>query len=80
MIIEARPIHIASDYLRVNFMPTTDEPSPSETAQDYSWLSDLPAIEFECADCKVASYQLDKVSASLYGDGHKLTCVRVSGG
>ncbi|MBB1365950.1 TIGR02099 family protein [Pseudoalteromonas sp. SR44-5] len=69
----SRPIHIASDYLRVNFTPTTDELPPSETPQDYTWLSDIPAIEFECADCKVASYQLDKVSASLYGDGHKLT-------
>ncbi|MFU2510149.1 YhdP family protein [Pseudoalteromonas sp. ASV78] len=69
----SRPIHIASDYLRVNFMPTTGEPLPADTPQDYTWLSDLPAIEFECVDCKVASYQLDKVSASLYGDGHKLT-------
>lgn len=71
----SRPIHIFSDYLRLNF--TDDDADiatqPSDKAQDLTWLASLPAIEFECVDCKVATYQLDKVSASLYGDGQKLT-------
>ncbi|MEM5550313.1 YhdP family protein [Pseudoalteromonas neustonica] len=69
----SRPIHIATDYLRVNFTPSNDNSNISTIPENYTWLNDLPAIEFECADCKVASYQLDKVSASFYGDGQKLT-------
>ncbi|MCQ8879144.1 TIGR02099 family protein [Pseudoalteromonas shioyasakiensis] len=73
----SRPIQINSDYLRVNFKPEqVNEQSDSavkQSVEQLSWLNDLPAIEFECADCKIASYQLDKVSASFYGDGKKLS-------
>ena len=72
----SKPIKVVSDYLRVNFIdrtPTEITTLVEDAPADLNWLSKLPAIEFECADCKVANYQLDKVSASLYGDGHKLT-------
>ncbi|MGO2478072.1 MAG: YhdP family protein [Pseudoalteromonas sp.] len=71
----SRPIHIFSDYLRLNFIDDGAyvAAQPSDKEQDLTWLPSLPAIEFECVDCKVATYQLDKVSASLYGDGQKLT-------
>lgn len=70
----SQPIRINSDYLRVNFIePTNVKPVAStETADDVSWLTQLPAIEFECGDCKVSQYQLGKVSASLLGDGKRL--------
>ncbi|MGS0534522.1 YhdP family protein [Pseudoalteromonas sp. SaAl2] len=73
----SRPIQINSDYLRVNFKPEQpgdeSEVKALKTVEDLTWLNTLPAIEFECDDCKIASYQLDKVSASLYGDGQKLS-------
>ncbi|MEI5604243.1 hypothetical protein, partial [Streptomyces brasiliscabiei] len=73
----SRPIQINSDYLRVNFKPEQpgdeSEVQALKTVEDLTWLNTLPAIEFECDDCKIASYQLDKVSASLYGDGQKLS-------
>ncbi|MBQ4832668.1 TIGR02099 family protein [Pseudoalteromonas sp. MMG010] len=68
-----QPIRINSDYLRVNF---NDSQPPIETPSqplDLSWLANLPAIEFICGDCKIDSYQLDKVNASLAGDGTRLT-------
>ncbi|WP_404341244.1 YhdP family protein [Pseudoalteromonas mariniglutinosa] len=71
----SRPIRITSDYLRVNFAEQT-EPEvtmPEQPAQDLAWLTRIPAIEFTCGDCKIANYQLDKVSASLRGDNSKLT-------
>ena len=69
----SQPIRINSDYLRLNFLDTeSEQPSEKSTPEQLAWLTKLPAIEFECADCKVSHYQLDKVSASLLGDGKKL--------
>ncbi|WP_372759952.1 YhdP family protein, partial [Pseudoalteromonas sp.] len=69
----SQPIRIDSDYLRINFSaPSGPSENNRTTAADLTWLTKLPAIEFECADCKVSSYQLDKVSASLLGDGQRL--------
>jgi len=72
----SQPIRINSDYLRLNFAPKVEEDLEITDVlpeQNLAWLNTVPAIEFECADCKVASYQLDKVSASLVGEGDKLT-------
>jgi uncharacterized protein (TIGR02099 family) len=74
----SQPIRINSDYLRVNLIESKNadiEPhtDPKQTQEDLSWLTKLPAIEFECADCKMSNYQLDKVTASLVGDGQRLT-------
>lgn len=72
-INESVPIRINSDYLRLNFIEAdTLNLKDNLTTPDHSWLAGLPAIEFECGDCKVSAYQLDKVSASLLGDGEKL--------
>lgn len=69
----SQPIRINSDYLRLNFLDTEPElPSEKSSPEQLAWLTNLPAIEFECADCKISDYQLDKVSASLLGDGKKL--------
>jgi uncharacterized protein (TIGR02099 family) len=71
----SQPIRIDSDYLRINFI---DQPkkvieiTDVLPVEDLSWLTKIPAVEFECADCKIARYQLDKVSASLLGDGQRL--------
>ncbi|ASM48680.1 hypothetical protein PESP_a0427 [Pseudoalteromonas espejiana DSM 9414] len=72
----SQPIRITSDYLRVNFAPHVEEDievTDILPEQNLTWLNNVPAIEFECADCKVASYQLDKVSASLVGEGDRLS-------
>ncbi|HAG40952.1 MAG TPA: TIGR02099 family protein, partial [Pseudoalteromonas sp.] len=72
----SQPIRINSDYLRLNFAPKVEEDLEITDVlpeQNLAWLNTVPAIEFKCADCKVASYQLDKVSASLVGEGDKLT-------
>ncbi|MCF6434851.1 YhdP family protein [Pseudoalteromonas sp. MMG022] len=67
----SRPIRIDSDYLRINLLESHDGPeSPNE---QLDWLTRVPAIEFNCSDCKLDSYQLDKVSASMFGDGKQLT-------
>ncbi|TGE83133.1 TIGR02099 family protein [Pseudoalteromonas sp. KS88] len=72
----SRPIQVTSDYLRLNFLSKPDEePVEQENAasvEDLAWLNNIPAIEFNCLDCKVDSYQLDNVSASLFGDGTQL--------
>ncbi|MEJ6475516.1 YhdP family protein [Pseudoalteromonas piscicida] len=70
----SRPIHINSDYLRLN-LPKSEqspEPSPEKEEDPLDWLLSLPATEFVCADCKVDEYQLDKVNLSLFGDGNRL--------
>lgn len=72
----SRPIHINSDYLRLNLpqeqqtelLPQSEE-SP---LRSLDWLLTLPATEFVCSDCKVDDYQLDRVNLSLFGDGEKL--------
>lgn len=64
------PIRIYSDYLKVNFSQVkSQEKAPSEN--DSRWLANIPAIEFECADCKISHYQLGKVNASLLSDGNR---------
>ncbi|MEM5548773.1 YhdP family protein [Pseudoalteromonas fuliginea] len=71
----SQPIRINTDYLRLNFAEKIKpefEVADVFPIADLSWLTKLPAIEFECGDCKIARYQLDKVSASLLGDGKRL--------
>ncbi|MGB0859057.1 MAG: YhdP family protein [Pseudoalteromonas spongiae] len=73
-ILAQRPVFIEADYLRLNFKPEETEPQPSVglkpiddfgSPQDNEWLTHLPAIRFNCADCKVDSYQLDKLALDL---------------
>ena len=69
-----QPIRISSDYLRLNFIePPAQKLEVTDIlpAKDLSWLTKVPAIEFECADCKVANYQLGKVSASVLSDSKR---------
>ena len=72
----SRPIKVTSDYLRLNFLPKSDDAltaqSETPSTEDLTWLNTMPAIEFTCLDCKIENYQLDKVSASLFGDGTQL--------
>jgi uncharacterized protein (TIGR02099 family) len=68
----SRPIQIDSDYLRLNVPEAADDaPTEPETAESLQWLTRIPAIEMLCADCKIKTYQLDKVSLSMFGDGEK---------
>ena len=68
-----RPIQIFTDYLRVNFNDTATESAHEvEQPEDLSWLTRIPAIEFNCEDCKLAEYQLDKVKATFGGDNNSL--------
>lgn len=69
----SRPIHINSDYLRLNLPKeaSSQQGLPAEI-DSLDWLLELPATEFVCADCKVDDYQLYKVNLSLFGDGNKL--------
>ncbi|WP_105167234.1 YhdP family protein [Pseudoalteromonas sp. T1lg23B] len=67
----SRPIRIDSDYLRINQLEKQADQKPAK--EELDWLTRVPAIEFNCSDCKLESYQLDKVSASLFGDGKQLT-------
>lgn len=66
-VLAQRPVFIEADYLRLNFkqQPETEvglTPLGSfDSPKDNDWLMHLPAIRFNCADCKVDSYQLDKV-------------------
>ena len=73
-ILAQRPVFIEADYLRLNFKPEETEAQPSVglkpiddfgSPQDNEWLTHLPAIRFNCADCKVDSYQLDKLALDL---------------
>ncbi|MBD1581059.1 YhdP family protein [Pseudoalteromonas sp. S16_S37] len=68
----SRPIRIDSDYLRINLIEQS-EPAEKQPVSELDWLTRIPAIEFNCGDCKLGNYQLDKVSASLFGDGKQLT-------
>lgn len=69
----SRPIQIDSDYLRLNVPEAKPDAAPSkpDSAESLQWLTRMPAIEMLCADCKVKTYQLDKVSLSMFGDGEK---------
>jgi len=72
----SQPIRINADYLRLNFAEKVEqalEVTDVLPKEDLNWLTKVPAIEFECSDCKISSYQLDKVSASLVGDGKRLS-------
>ena len=70
----SQPIRINADYLRVNVAEQNVQPVTEAVPlqEDLTWLTKVPALEFNCADCKVARYQLDDVSASLGGDGKQL--------
>ncbi|CAM4113223.1 YhdP family protein [Pseudoalteromonas byunsanensis] len=67
----SRPIRIDSDYLRINLLE--QKVDSKATNEELDWLTRVPAIEFNCSDCKLETYQLDKVSASLFGDGKQLS-------
>ena len=69
----SRPIQIDSDFLRLNIPEIELDASFPEpdSAESLQWLTRMPAIEMLCADCKVKTYQLDKVSLSMFGDGEK---------
>ncbi|MCG7535776.1 YhdP family protein [Pseudoalteromonas sp. OOF1S-7] len=82
-----QPIQIQADYLRLNLLEpagddavdeaaetakTTAEPDASE-----QWLTTVPAIEFNCDDCRIAQYQLDRVNLALQGDGEALQVPRL---
>lgn len=74
----SRPIAIEADYLRLN-LPKLEESESAKVdsqvslpVEDLSWLARIPAIAFNCSDCKIDNYQLDRVSMSLFGDGEKL--------
>ncbi|RZF79746.1 TIGR02099 family protein [Pseudoalteromonas sp. S4488] len=67
-----RPIQIFTDYLRINFNEVAEQTEQDSEPEDLSWLTRVPAIEFNCEDCKVAEYQLDKIKSSLVGENDKL--------
>ncbi|ALO40756.1 YhdP family protein [Pseudoalteromonas phenolica] len=69
----SRPIQIESDFLRLNVPESESDAATSEpdSAESLQWLTRMPAIEMLCADCRVKTYQLDKVSLSMFGDGEK---------
>ncbi|KAA1158815.1 YhdP family protein [Pseudoalteromonas fuliginea] len=76
----SQPIRINTDYLRLNFAQPSEqliEITDVLPEEDLSWLTKIPAIEFECSDCKIDRYQLDKVSASLLGDGERLSILEL---
>ncbi|MBQ4861407.1 TIGR02099 family protein [Pseudoalteromonas sp. MMG013] len=73
----SRPITIDTDYLRLNLPKNKQTEDQTEILlsnppEDLSWLARLPAIAFNCSDCRIDNYQLDAVSISLFGDGNKL--------
>ncbi|BBN80288.1 DUF3971 domain-containing protein [Pseudoalteromonas sp. A25] len=68
----SRPILVDTDYLRVNFKEQAEQTEKAKVAE-LDWLTRIPAIEFNCGDCKLGRYQLDKVTASLFGDAKQLT-------
>ncbi|MEM0515062.1 YhdP family protein [Pseudoalteromonas sp. YIC-827] len=79
---QQRDIHIQADYLRVNVHTEQKPQSELENAlaeqalelteEDLSWLARLPAVRFDCDDCRLNQYQLDKVSMAFEGDGQQL--------
>lgn len=64
-VLAQRPIYIEADYLRFN-LPETDKTNAIEKEKtDTSWFYSLPAIRFNCADCRIDDYQLDKLIVNL---------------
>jgi len=63
-VLAQRPIYIEADYLRFN-LPEVDSSDQNNQKSDTSWFYSLPAIRFNCADCRVDSYQLDKLIVNL---------------
>ncbi|MBE0364921.1 hypothetical protein PULV_a3212 [Pseudoalteromonas ulvae UL12] len=61
-VLAQRPIYVEADYLRINLPNTESEAQPDANTD---WLKSLPSIRFNCADCKVGSYQLDRVILNL---------------
>lgn len=71
-VLAQRPVFIEADYLRLNFSEgqeaKTSSLAPDDMfgdPKDNEWLTHLPAIRFNCADCKFANYQLEKVALDL---------------
>ncbi|MFY8273742.1 YhdP family protein [Pseudoalteromonas sp. SSDWG2] len=57
----------------------TKEPQNNKTvtvkeqqAEDLSWLARLPSVRFDCQDCRLNEYQLDKVLIRFAGDNTQL--------
>ncbi|WP_194866661.1 YhdP family protein [Pseudoalteromonas sp. PPB1] len=83
----AQPIQIQADYLRLNPLEPTDAGTTTETASlddsqaapeaSLQWLTNIPAIEFNCDDCRITQYQLDKVDLALQGNGEALQITRL---
>ncbi|WP_160317355.1 YhdP family protein [Pseudoalteromonas sp. R3] len=81
----AQPIQIQADYLRLNpiareenAVMAEDTPKEGDTEDPHQWLASIPAIEFNCDDCKITQYQLDKVKLVLAGNGEELLINQLS--
>ncbi|WP_372767710.1 YhdP family protein [Pseudoalteromonas sp.] len=69
-VLAQRPVFIEADYLRLNFKAPQEQVALApldnfDSPKDNQWLMHLPAIRFNCADCKIDNYQLDKVTLDL---------------
>lgn len=62
-VLAQRPINIDTDYLRINLPSAASEPAIAN--ENSGWLKNLPAIRFQCGDCRIDQYQLDKVQLNL---------------
>ncbi|WP_164519188.1 YhdP family protein [Pseudoalteromonas rubra] len=82
-----QPIQIQADYLRLNVIePAGGDAMAEDMATDTKaaepeaseqWLTAVPAIEFNCDDCRIAQYQLDRVNLALQGTGEALQVSRL---
>ncbi len=71
----ARDILVQADYVRAVIQTQeqdTIELNPAEKGEDLSWLASLPGVSFDCSDCRLNEYQLDKVRMRFIGDGSEL--------
>ena len=64
-VLAQRPIYIEADYLRFNLPDPEKDNESKKQKSDTSWFYSLPAIRFNCADCRVDDYQLDKLIVNL---------------
>ncbi|TMP30054.1 TIGR02099 family protein [Pseudoalteromonas rubra] len=81
----AQPIQIQADYLRLNPIAIEESTATAEealleedTKESHQWLASIPAIEFNCDDCRITQYQLDKVNLVLAGNGEELLIEQLS--
>jgi len=64
-VLAQRPIYIEADYLRFNLPESDQTETNKKVNSDTSWFYSLPAIRFNCADCRIDDYQLDKLIVNL---------------